>query len=400
VIDAALISSSKTEASDENANGSEPKTEISLRSERFVPDRILKGWLNLHGLTANPFGDVDLKSYPYYPEGAAYPDRWDAFLDPVPLLAHCLTPDDAQALSYLLRKECLPLRKNGAETYTERWVFPLWASNQQADLIQSPLFTLARSAAQTWLNILPLNLFRLDELPQIRQNSLMDLLRWSFGSANEIVSLLQANGLEENVVGLSLIRKIEKYEKEISAPLTPQDVTLLSWLRLRPPDYSFSYLILPLVDESSIPAYSSWLEHLGRFWDTLFMNKIVVKVISSSDVSVKIPFSEIRLNWSDHQLKLSLDSQFDHATDSAINYKGPKGRKVKFIELFGSGPFGYAETDERTTDILISESCNSLARMLTLGNRLFQHHCENRIKDGVPEKYLYVEDLKTILKTT
>ena len=77
------------------------------------------------------------------------------------------------------------------------------------------------------------------------------------------------------------------------------------------------------------------------------------------------------------------------------------GQVVDFRSLFGSDPsIGYFATKEETIDKLIAASNNSLARILTLGNRLLQHHCENRIKDGVPEKYLYIEDLKTILKAT
>ena len=397
VIGSNLVSGNenKVETSGESVSGSEPKMEILTRSEKLVSVRELKSWLNGHGLAENPFGDVNLKSYPYYPEGAARPNQWEAFLDPDPLFGLCLNSEDAQALSYHLRKECLSLNKKDAEVGAKRWIFPLWVSRQQTAPMQSPLLTLAQSVAQTWLDFLPLNSDKLLELSPAKQNALLELLHWSLGSANTIINLLQNNDLEEDANGLSLIRKIEKFAKESPIPPVPQDAILLSWLKLRPLYYNSTYLILPL-DGLSVSTRSLLLEQINLLIPTLSVIGVVTKAISSTDLSGEFPLSVIRLDWSDAQLRASLDSQFDHAVESDAKPKGPKGKKVRFIELFGSGPFGYAETEEHTTDRLISASRNSLARMLTLGNRLLQYHCGTR---GVSEKYLYVEDLEYILKT-
>jgi hypothetical protein len=390
----------KIETLRDGVKNSEIKVENQTRSKRLVSDRVLKNWLALHKLIENPFGNFDLKNYPHYPRGAAQPSRWDVFLDPISSFGFCKTFEDAQALSHLLRKECLSLDKE-KESISKRLIFPLRISAQQASQQQSPLLALAYSAAQTWLDFLPKHPKKFLEMPQTRQNFLLELLYWSFGSSHSIISLLQSNGLsEKDANSLSLVIKIEKYAKEITASSVPQDSILLSWLKLRPSSYNYTYLIFPL-DTFPVAVRSSWLERLNILIPELSVQEdgVIAKVISSIDFSNELLLPLTPLDWSESQLQLSLDSQFDHATEPSPDPKAPKEGKVRFIELFGSGAFGYVETEERTTNRLISTSHNSLARMLALGNRLLQYHCEHRTKDGVPEKYLYVEDLEYILTT-
>ncbi|MFZ5923374.1 MAG: toll/interleukin-1 receptor domain-containing protein [Chloroflexota bacterium] len=389
----------KIETLGRNVSDSEIKIEVSIRSERLVPDRVLKDWLKIHGLAENPFGDFDLRNYPYYPKGAAWPNRWEAFFDPISSFALCPTPEDAQALSYLLRKECLPLDKDAEDGGTKRWLFPLMASPLLVSQLQSPLPTLAHCAAQVWLDFLPKNSDKFLELSPAKQNALLELLHWSLGSAHAIINLLQSKGLEEDTNGLSLVLKIEKYVKELSANPTPQDSILLSWLKLRPLFYKFTYLIFPL-DRFPVATRSLWLEQLNISIPevSVITDGIISKVISSTDFSSQLPLPVTPLNWSEDQLKLSINYQFEAAMDKTKQRE--MGQIVDFRALFGSDTaIGYFETEDRTIHKLISASHNSLARMLTLGNRLLQHHCENRTKDGAPEKYLYVEDLEAILKT-
>ncbi|MBI4739666.1 toll/interleukin-1 receptor domain-containing protein, partial [Candidatus Woesearchaeota archaeon] len=72
------------------------------RSERLVPEDIVRDWLIRHDIVVNPFGNTDIKSYSWYPEGAVRPDQWEFLLDPIPLFVHCPTSEDAQMLAYLL----------------------------------------------------------------------------------------------------------------------------------------------------------------------------------------------------------------------------------------------------------------------------------------------------------
>jgi len=396
VVDSSIIHGNENviEVSRRNDGGSETKINISVRSEKLVSDRVLKSWLSEHGLVSNPFGDYDLINYPHYPDGAAWPNRWEAFLDPVSLFALCPTPEDAQALSYLLRKECLSLNKGEVAGGAKRWIFPLWFSHQQTVSAQSPLLALAHSAAQTWLDFLPQNSDKLLGLPQAKQNALFELLYWSLGSANTIINLLQSNSLDEDTNGLSLILKIEKYAKDLSIPPVPRDAILLSWLKLRPLNYNSTYLIL-FLDAIPVSMRSLWLEQINLLIPPLSVNGIITKAISSTELSGESPLSLTRLVWPDTQLKSSLSSQFNLAVEIDVVTK-KREIKTEFNDLFG--PFG-SVSERDTTEKLISVSRNSLARMLMLGNRLLQYHCENRTKDGVPEKYLYTDDLETILNS-
>ena len=368
-----------------------------LHLPEHADDPKIIDWLKQYTLVANPFGPVDKKNFPFYPEGFARPNKWGDLWDFNPQYAQCPTPEDSRALSFLLRSECLPTQKkdsHGNETANSgKQIFPIWVSLNQTAPLETPLLTLARSAAQAWMDILPLSPDAMLDLLPAEQVALLELLCWAFGSNVTVINLLKRAGLKDNETGRLLIRRISEFKAEFSSSYITLDSVLISWLKVRPPDLNCTYLIIQL-DELPVSARPWWLEQFSPLISALFLNGIITKAFSSPYVSNPLPLSVIRLNWSDSQLKISLDSQFDRAVQSAIDLGMPKERKIQFIELFGSGSFGYNETEERTTNRLVSASRNSLARMSTLGNCLLQRHCEQE----VPEKYLSVEELETILK--
>jgi hypothetical protein len=359
-------------------------------------------WLGNFSLVSNPFGVGNLKNCPFYPEGSARPDRWEDVLAPFPQRVQCLTPEDAKALNFLMRSECFPKKKvdpQGNETLDPgKQTFPVMVSFEQSAPSETPLITLARSTAQTWMEILSFSPDGMLDLLPAEQVALLELLCWNFGSNSMVINLLKQAGQKNNPTDRLLIRKIDEFKTEFSSSHLPQDAVLLSWLKVRPPDLNHTYLIIP-IDEFPENVRSWWLEQFIPLIPAFFLNGIVIKLFSSSYIPVTIPLSAIRISWSEAQLKMSLNAQFDAAVDKTR--RNEMGLRLNFRSLFGfNASVGYFEAEEDTTDKLISASHNSLARMLTLGNRLFQYHCENRIKDGVPEKYLYIEDLKTILKIT
>jgi hypothetical protein len=353
-------------------------------------------WLKQHDLIANPFSSNDIKNYPFYPEGFARPDQWEDFLETFPQHAQCPSLEDARALAFLLRVECLPVRKKdaqGQETVSSGGqILPVWVSLEQTAPSESPFVTLARSTARTWMDILPFSPDAMLDLLPAEQEAILEMLCWAFGSNGTVVNLLkriEANLEDENNrPGSVMLRKIREFKSKISSMYLPQDSILISWLKIRPPDLNCTYLILHL-DEYPVIAPAWWLEQFSVLVPTLFLNGMVTKAFSSSHTPVALPLSTIQLNWSNSRLKTSVNSQFDSAMDPD---EKKAGKSIRFHELFGPGV-----TEEQTTAKLISSSRNSLARMCSLGNRLLQYHCEHSVKDGIPEKYLYVEDLETIL---
>lgn len=365
-------------------------------------DPIIVDWLGNFSLVSNPFGVGNLKNCPFYPEGSARPDRWEDVLAPFPQRVQCLTPEDARALNFLMRSECFPKKKvdpQGNETLDPgKQTFPVMVSFEQSAPSETPLITLARSTAQTWMEILSFSPDGMLDLLPAEQVALLELLCWNFGSNSIVINLLKQAGQKNNPTDRLLIRKIDEFKTEFSSSHLPQDAVLLSWLKVRPPDLNHTYLIIP-IDEFPENVRSWWLEQFIPLIPAFFLNGIVIKLFSSLYIPVTIPLSAIRISWSEAQLKMSLNAQFDAAVDKIR--RNEMGLRLNFHSLFGfNASVGYFEAEEDTTDKLISASHNSLARMLTLGNGLFQYHCENRIKAGVPEKYLYIEDLKTILKIT
>lgn len=353
-------------------------------SEKLVPDYTLIKWLGMHSLVANPFGRVSIKSYPLYPEGVTRPVQWEAFMDPDPLFAHCPTAEDAQTLAFLLREECLP-QKSVNQKGINRWIFPIWVWHQQTTPIQSPLLTLTSSAARAWLDILPTNPDLLLLMPLAEQNAVLELLYWSIGSNRAILNLLQLNGLKEDRTALALTRKISLFKKDRSNVNAPRDAVLISWLKIKPGDMERTYVILPMDSLYSVlPPW--WFEQFNSLIPTLSMKGIVTKAIDSLSSPTSLSLSDINLSWSNDWLKRSLDGQFDAVMDKEEKLMG---KSIRFPELFGPGV-----TDEKTTRKLISASHYSLARMLTLGNRLLQKHCEQEL----PEKYLSPDELDDILK--
>lgn len=358
-----------------------------------VNPRVIE-WLKQHDLAVNPFGTGTFTNYLFYPEGFLSPDQWIDFLAPLPQCAQCPTPKDARALVFLLRSECLPTKRmdeGGNEiVYPGRQVFPVWVLLGQTVSAESPLPALARSAAQAWLDILPFSPDAMLDLLPAERTALLELLCWSFGSNITVINLFKRAGLKDDVVGNVIVHKLQQFESKFSSAHLPSDSVLISWLKIRPPDTNYTYLILPL-DEFPASMCTWWLEQFSPLIPTLFLRGVVVKAFSSSRVPLALPLPEIRLHWSDLQLKKSLDSQFNLAVE-VDKETNRREKERKFYELFG--PFGSVK-EKDTTDKLVSASHNSLARMLTLGNHLLEKHCE----EEVLAQYLSLDELQAILKS-
>jgi len=355
-------------------------------------------WLKQHNLIANPFGSNDIKNYPFYPEGFARPDQWEDFLDSFPQHAQCPSLEDARALAFLLRLECLPGRTvdaQGQETVVSgRQIFPVWVSLEQTAAAELPLVTLARSTAQAWMDVLPFSPDAMLDLFPAEQEAVLEMLCWAFGSKGSVMDLLKRTGLKEGIAGGIILHKVEDFENRFSSTHLPQDAVILSWLRIRPPDLRHTFLFL-LLNDFSFPGHSWWLEQFSVLVPTLFLNGIVTKAFSSSSCApVALPLSTLQLNWSNSRLKTSLNAQFDAAMDKE---RQEGGQVVDFHSLFGfDSTVGYFETEEETTDKLISASHNSLARMLMIGNHLLEKHCEQE----VPMPHLSLAELQAILNIT
>lgn len=371
-----------------------------LRLPDFAVNPLIVSWLKQHDLVSNPFGSNDFRNFPFYPERFAYPETWTDFLSPLPHCAQCPAPEDAKMLAFHLRSECLPVKKvntQGNETVEPgRQAFPVLISFEQTTPVEMPLITLARSAARAWMEILPFSPDAMLDLGLAEQGALLELLCWAFGSNQTVINLLKRHNPNDDSTSFRfLTKRVGKFKSEIASAHLPQDAILISWLKVKPPDLNFTYLLL-LLDELPVAARASWLEQFSLLISTLFLNGIVTKAFSSSPIPANLHLSVVQLNWSEDRLKTSLASQFEAAMDKTKQKE--MGQIVDFRSLFGSDPnVGYFETEASTTDKLISASRNSLARMLALGNRLLQYHCEHRQKDGVPEKYLHVADLDAIL---
>lgn len=368
---------------------------VWLHVQKCPDDAKVIKWLRQHNLIANPFG-CDIRIYPFYPQGIRRPNRWESFFDSTPLLAQCPSAEDVYPLAFLLRDECLPPKKVDFKVRevlkTEQRIFPISISLHQENATQLPLVALSHAATRSWLDILPLSPDALLDLPLVSQQVLLELLCWSVGGKETLISLIEQNGLKKDVAGGVLKRKIAEFEGHLPHTYLPQDHVLLSWLKIRPPDLDKTYLILS--DEGNPPFVHLWFKQFSPLIPVLLLNEIVTKMIASTPILPAMHLSDINLSWSDEGrtdkdrwLKQFLDGQFDAAMDK--NAKEVMGIATRFHELFGPG------TEEEITGKLIVASRHSLARILLLGNRLLQKHCG---KQEVPEMYLSPEDLDDILK--
>jgi hypothetical protein len=359
----------------------------SLRQDinKNIPCDVLKTWLIRQGMIINPFKYADINNHPFYPEGVVRPDQWEFLFEPVPLIAHCPTIEDAQALAYLLKKESFPLKKNNWEVAVNRQIFPILVWPQQT-ISTNLLLILAHSAAQAWLDFLLLYPQIFFEMPLDEQRTLIELLCWSLGSKNDLIKIIQLASNKETDGKINLVRTI--YNLNIRSLLShePQDDLLFSWVKIRPNGIGQTNLIF-YGDNLARNAPKQWHGQFGSLYSNLIINKIFPKFITTVPLSNFPSIQEIKLSWSEEWLFRSLEGQFDaamHPQEKSI------GKSIRFHELFGLG-----STETETTHKLISKSRNSLARMLVLGNLLLQYHFENR---GISEKHLYIKDLKTILK--
>lgn len=341
-------------------------------------------------LASNPFGANNFAFRPFYPTGFARPDQWEEFQSPVPQYGQCPLEEDTKALTILMRAEGLPRNEDDRLGMPERQIFPVMVAFEQIASPEPPLAMVTRSAAQAWMDVLASSPDAMLDLPPLEQAALMELLVWAFGSTGTAVNYLKRAGAGNGVAERLLTQKISEFKPAFSPTHLPSNAILISWLKLRPPDLAYTYLIVS-VNEIPASARSWWLEHFILLIPTLFENGIVAKVFSSSQIPAALPLSTISLNWSDAQLKTSLASQFDAAMDRDTR-KG-MGKIIDFRSLFGyNASVGYFETDEATTDKLVNTSCNSLARMLKLGTLLLKNHDK---QDG----FLFVVELDAILET-
>lgn len=369
-----------------------------LHLPNFPLNPKVRDWLRQHNLATNPFGIGDFKSYPSYPEGAVHPDQWEDVLTHLPQLAQCPTSEDARGLTFLLRSECLPMKTvdaQGNEAATPgKQTFPVRILRGQTVPLELPLITLARSAARTWMEILPFSPDAILDLAPANQTALLELLCWVFGSNNVVINLLKRDNLkDDNVSARLLIKKIKEFKGEFSSAHLPQDAILTSWLKIRPPDLNFTYLIISF-DEIPTAAKVWWLEQFSPLVSTLFLQGIVTKILSSSLAPVGLPLSTIQLHWSKDKIKTSLNSQFEQAMDKTAQEK--MGQVVDFRSLFGfDSSIGYFESEEDTIEALVAASYPSLARMQTLGNRLLETHCAQEM----PTPHLSTAELQTILNS-
>ncbi|MEW6285694.1 MAG: toll/interleukin-1 receptor domain-containing protein [Chloroflexota bacterium] len=358
---------------------------LHLDNAASVPNDLIVHWLIRNDIVANPFRIIDIDNYQLYPEGVVRPNQWDSLFDPVPLHAHCPTAEDARALLYLLKRECLQVEEDNLVGTVNRQIFPVLVWPHETISLR-PFVTVAYSAARTWLNIILAKPRVLLDLPRMEQNTLLELLCWSLGSNTVLINLIHDKTKSKNKTNSILIQKIANFNSVV--PFLPHDDVLVSWLKIRPFGLKQTYVIFSGDDLFRIaPTWQP--EHFGSLVSALFSHGIMTRVFSSSSSLIFPSLHDVKLSWPEQWLKLSIVGQFDAAMCSL---ERSAGKSIRFHDLFGPGVI-----EQETTDKLISASHNSLARMLMLGNRLLQYHCE---KHGVFEKYLYVEDLETILKNT
>lgn len=344
--------------------------------ERKCPEQKIPVWLNQHNLIASLFG-CDLDHSQRYPKGVTRPNQIEFFEMASPVMASCPRAEDIYPLAVLLRDDCMGPRR----------VFPILLFLQQEDVSQSPLTTLAHAAGRTWIDILPSSPDVLLDLSFVSQQILLELLCWHVGTKEMLEYILVQQGLKDDETGKVLKHKIADFQPRLSPGYLPEKQVLLSWLRLRPPNVDSAYIILPLAENLSHVVHA-WCDTFSPLIPVLLQNGLITKVVAYTRPTPFLSLPEINLEWTDNQLKKSLDSQFDAAMNPQ---EISMGKSIRFPELFGPGT-----TEEQTTHKLISASHNSLARMCMLGNRLLQTHCE---KHGVSDKYFHLEDLDAILKT-
>lgn len=369
-----------------------PKPKSPRKSPRIMVGGALSEWLSRHNLKTNPFGNLRGDGYPFvYPEGVTRPVYWETFVESTPMLASCPTSADAQALAFLLRRECMSIEKAQSDIGFSRLIFPISIDFLDVKNLEFPHNLIAYSAARLWLDVLSANPDSVTLLSGNVQNELLELLFWSvrFKPNEAVIKVLKLNGIKDDEIhAITLINRIKEFKSQynITPNISPKTV-LQSWLKIRPFGVDKSFVILS-INNSRADFPNWWYEKFNYLIPKLLCQGVFTKVLTSGSQSFPLRLPLIDLLWSDDGLYRSLDGQFDVAMDAE---KKSMGVAIRFNELFGPGV-----TEEQTTAKLISASHNSLARMLTLGNRLLQYHCEKR---GISEKYLYVEDLQTILNS-
>ena len=326
-----------------------------IHSPYFQPpdedEASLSEWLSANMFDFNPFGNHIVNGLPLFARTWAQPAAWNKVHSTAPVILWSKSAEDLRYASQMLAYE-ISLEKS------KTFLVKIQVPELIHDLTNSPdqgLQSLARSCAETWLDILGSQPYAFLDLLRTDQLVLAEFLHWHAGSFEMLKFRLMQRGYDlENSPQRMTLRRLEEDVGELSTSSTVTSRQFLSWLRVRPPGLEHTYLVVECI---SPRLAAQMMPHLSELFDLNIdpvETNISIKIFLVAESSANFPEVSIEeLRWSEESIRKMLQDRLylaSNATYTSMN---------DFLPL-GTPP----GADEN----LVLGANGSLSKLLKMGN--------------------------------
>ena len=339
--------------------------------EIIEPD--LMAWLDNRGFTTNPFGNGVIGQNPLLAGTWAPPQNWDEILKPFPSLIVSDVPEDIDAAAWMLHYR---IRSENKEIFTVNINLPELAAKEPGQFILG-LSTIAHACAEAWLSLLSLSPEAYLDLPRSKQLLLAEFLHWASGGFEQLrLWLLQQGYIEDQGIRRLVIHNLQESIGKLDHPSHLTSTRLLSWMDLRPPGMTQTYLLVECNLAQPFVNLESNILNLFNFHSMLAQAGILLKVfllrqsyVPPSDVKV------FELKWDQTNLQVILRDRL---------YLSSKNTFRSLNDLLAPGvPAG---ADKR----LLNAAGASLSELLKIGNFV--------LRDQSGQDYLDINSFDKIIQ--
>jgi len=315
-------------------------------------------FLNDTGLKANPFQPGAAQFDPLLLVSYAAPLRAEEISSPRPMLLVSEEPQDRASLRLLMGSQHqqigLPQGLPAVCELTDEF-------KTTPQPVKAYLNLIARGAAWSWLEFLPLNAGVWFDLSLGQQRALVDLLVWYAQSKQRPIDQLHLNGLAEEGESQALKEEMAALLEKATLEAQPNEAELLRWLEVRPPFLNHTYALLDCPFRAGREIETA-LSRIVAVSDRLLEADVVLKVFAAESpvLMLRDDLDGMPIAWAERNLTQMLDDR--------IRLTAERGYQV-FADLF----YPDDRAGEATTELIYAAS-GSLGRLQRLGQKIIMAH--------------------------
>lgn len=337
----------------------------------MIEEPAVAAWLAEHGMSVNPFGFGPIELDPLLLKFKAFPDNWGFVKLLWPMALPAPEAQDRTAAAILLRHD---LQQQGN-------VFPVWLSCPFAPSLKddsggASVQAAAYASGETWIAFIPHNPHAFLILGKPDQIALAELLTWVAGSDQALYVWLRRAGLKDDTTGRMILRRLQESLGKVQQVPRPMGDRLLSWLRLRPPDLLYTYLIVNGKTPTHDSLFRQQVADLASSAYRLAEARVIVKffVPPVEPAELYTGLDRVAIQWGRDSLAEMLSARIRWAS---------KESRRSFADLF-EPPVGAqpgSELLKSADDQVVDAAQGSLSRLLRLCRAVIRTHVRSHPQD-------------------